>query len=143
LSKADGTLGSFRPADDVLEEAITLLVKAAFRNKDPSMSISEQDLHDFASLQCVRSALQRLCDIKGNLLLNCSRLISRVYLRAAITPEIVVYRYSLPKLLKYLRVKVARLATTAMMEQSRTLIRSLAKDGLMEDGKEDLLECLF
>jgi len=43
------------------------------------------------------------------------------------------------KLVEYLRVKVARLATPEVFEVSRTLIRGLAKDGLMEDGKEDLL----
>jgi len=64
-------------------------------------------------------------------------------LPAEITPEIVVYRYSLPKLVEYLRVKVARLATIEMIERSRTLVRGLAKDGLMEDGKEDLLECPY
>jgi len=53
----------------------------------------------------------------------------------------VVYRYSLPKLVEYLRVKVTRLATTEIIECSRTLVRGLAKDWLMEDGKEDLLEC--
>lgn len=40
----------------------------------------------------------------------------------------------------YLRAKVARLATPQVFEGSRTLIRGLAKDGLMEDGKENLLE---
>jgi ribonuclease H2 subunit B len=43
------------------------------------------------------------------------------------------------KVVEYLRVKVARLATPEVFEVSRTLIRGLAKDGLMEDGKEDLL----
>jgi len=52
----------------------------------------------------------------------------------------VVYRYSQPKLIEYIRIKIARLATTEVIENSRTLIRSMAKDGLMEDGKEDLLE---
>jgi ribonuclease H2 subunit B len=52
----------------------------------------------------------------------------------------VVYRYSPTKVLEYLRIKVARLARPEVFERSRTLIRGLAKDGLMEDGKEDLLE---
>lgn len=60
---------------------------------------------------------------------------------AEITPKIVVYRFSLPKLVEYLRAKVVRLATTEVIECSRTLVRNLAKDGLMEDGKDELLEC--
>lgn len=59
---------------------------------------------------------------------------------AEITPEIVVYRYSPVRVLEYLRVKVVRLSAQEVFEGSRTLIRGLAKDGLMEDGKEDLLE---
>jgi hypothetical protein len=58
-----------------------------------------------------------------------------------ITPEIVVYRYSPAKLVEYLRVKVSRLSNPQIFEGSRTLIRGLARDGLMEDGKEELLEC--
>lgn len=57
----------------------------------------------------------------------------------AITPEITVYRYSPPTLTAYLQRKVARLADSALQEGSKTLTRNLAKDGLMEDGKEELL----
>ena len=57
-----------------------------------------------------------------------------------ITPEIVVYRFSIPKLEEYLRLKVARLGLQDVTESSRTLVRKLAVDGLMEDGKEDLLK---
>jgi ribonuclease H2 subunit B len=52
-----------------------------------------------------------------------------------------VFRYAPEKVVKYLKVKVARLDTSALFEQSNTLIRALAKDGLMEDGKDKLLEC--
>ena len=41
-----------------------------------------------------------------------------------------------------LKAKAERLNTPALFEQSTTLIRALAKDGLMEDGKEKLLECM-
>lgn len=57
-----------------------------------------------------------------------------------ITSEIVVYRISLPRILEYLQAKVVRLATSEVLEISRTTIRGLAKDGLMEDGKETLLQ---
>jgi len=52
----------------------------------------------------------------------------------------VVYRFSPSKVIEYLRIKVARLATPEAFEGSRTLVRGLAKDGLTEDGKEDLLQ---
>ena len=60
-----------------------------------------------------------------------------------ITPEITVFRYSKEKVLQYLHVKVARLSDQKIGEASRTLNRSLAKDGLMEDGKESLLACAY
>ena len=57
-----------------------------------------------------------------------------------ITPELTVYRYSEDKVLEYLQVKVSRLSKQAVAEKSRAITRGLAKDGLMDDGKEDLLE---
>lgn len=35
--------------------------------------------------------------------------------------------------------KVARIESSKIVDQSRTVIRSLAKDGLMDDGREELL----
>ena len=49
-----------------------------------------------------------------------------------------MYRFSLNKINDYLRTKVVHLETSAALE-SRTIVRELAKDGLMEDGREDLL----
>ena len=43
-------------------------------------------------------------------------------------------------MMEYLQAKVSRLSKAAVAEKSRTIIRSLAKDGMMDDGKEDLLE---
>lgn len=57
-----------------------------------------------------------------------------------ITEEIIVYRLSLQKIVAYFRVKAARLAIPEVLEVSRTSIRGLAKDGLLEDGKEELLQ---
>jgi ribonuclease H2 subunit B len=51
-----------------------------------------------------------------------------------------VYRFSSAKLVGYLQKKVRRLSDPEVFERSRTLIRGLAKDGLMGDGREDLLE---
>jgi ribonuclease H2 subunit B len=57
-----------------------------------------------------------------------------------ITPDLTVYRYSEDKVMEYLQAKVSRLSKHAVAEKSRSIIRGLAKDGLMDDGKEDLLE---
>lgn len=50
----------------------------------------------------------------------------------------MVYRLSMQKVVEYLRLKVDRLAVPEVLGVSRTSIRALAKDGLMEDGKEYL-----
>jgi ribonuclease H2 subunit B len=54
--------------------------------------------------------------------------------------ELMVYRYSEDKVMEYLQAKVSRLSKDAVAEKSRTIIRNLSKDGMMDDGKEDLLE---
>jgi len=43
-------------------------------------------------------------------------------------------------LVDYLRKKISRLAAANDFGESLTVVRLLAKDGLMEDGKEALLE---
>jgi hypothetical protein len=63
--------------------------------------------------------------------------------RSEVTPEITVYRYSPEKLLAYIQKKVSRLNSPALFETSKALVRTLARDGLMEDGKEQLLEGVF
>jgi hypothetical protein len=55
------------------------------------------------------------------------------------TPEITAFCFSPEKLSGYLRVKVDRLATQDVFERSKTLLRNLATDGLLEDGHEQLL----
>ena len=50
-----------------------------------------------------------------------------------------MYRFSLSKVNEYLRRKVAHLQTCTAVIESRTIVRELAKDGLMEDGREELL----
>jgi hypothetical protein len=60
---------------------------------------------------------------------------------ADITSDITVYRFSIPILVNYLRGKVCRLAASEVFKCSRSLVRGLAKEGLMEDGKEHLLLC--
>jgi len=41
--------------------------------------------------------------------------------------------------MEYFQAKVSRLSKDVASEKSRTIIRNLAKDGIMDDGKEDLL----
>jgi ribonuclease H2 subunit B len=62
---------------------------------------------------------------------------------SALTHELTVYRYSTEKVVEMLREKVGRLKMPSVLERSRTLVRGLARDGLMEDGREDLLESAF
>lgn len=81
-----------------------------------------KDIIRFGSLQCTKNALKNVCDVKE------------------VTPEIVVYRMSQTRILDYLRSKVTRLSAPEVLEISRSTIRDLAKDGLMEDGKESLLQ---
>ena len=57
-----------------------------------------------------------------------------------ITENITVYRYSQERALGYLRSKVLRLSEPKTLEISRSITRNLAKDGLMEDGNEELLK---
>lgn len=54
-----------------------------------------------------------------------------------------MYRYSQEKTTNYLKTKVDRLAKPAICETSSTIVRQLAKDGLMDDGKEELLSCEY
>jgi len=57
-----------------------------------------------------------------------------------ISEDITVYRYSQERALGYLRSKVLRLSEPKTLEISRSITRNLAKDGLMEDGNEELLK---
>ena len=57
-----------------------------------------------------------------------------------IAPDLIVYRYSHEKLIAYLKKKAARLSESGDFDKSRTLERQLAKDGLLDDGKEELLK---
>ncbi|KAG5638886.1 hypothetical protein H0H81_009189, partial [Sphagnurus paluster] len=116
---SDGTTGNFRPIDDIIEDASLKLETSGEADDAP---VTRQDIIRFAALKCAKRAIRHICDVKE------------------ITPEIVVYRLSHPKVLEYLRGKIARLSSADALEVSRTVIRSLARDGLMEDGKEALLQ---
>ena len=51
-----------------------------------------------------------------------------------------MYLYSGDKAIEYLEEKVMRLSRHEVVGKSRGLIRNFAKDGLMDDEKEVLLE---
>ncbi|KAJ7045731.1 ribonuclease H2, subunit B [Mycena alexandri] len=113
----------FRPADEIFDDAAANLEESstAAGDKDASVIVSKEDVLRFTSMECCKNALKRVCDVKE------------------ITEDITVYRFSQEKVVEYLRVKVQRLSTPETVEVSRTMVRNLAKDGLMEDGKENLL----
>ncbi|KAG6885970.1 hypothetical protein C0993_006897 [Termitomyces sp. T159_Od127] len=117
--QADGSTGTFRQADDIFEEAATKLRTSVESDDGPAL---HKDIIRFGSLQCTKNALKKVCDVKE------------------ITPEIVVYRMSQTRILDYLRSKVTRISAPEVLGISRSTIRELAKDGLMEDGKEALLQ---
>lgn len=63
--QADGSPGNFRPADDLFEEAAQKLEAALQSHKDPSSLVTASDVIAFTSLQCARTALVHICDVKG------------------------------------------------------------------------------
>ncbi|EIN11896.1 hypothetical protein PUNSTDRAFT_111911 [Punctularia strigosozonata HHB-11173 SS5] len=125
IQSREGNPGQFRPYDDIFEDLVQILTvspSTPSTSKDPSLHVSQEDLTYLGSLACVQCAMKRICEFKE------------------ITSDITVYRYSASAAMAYLQPKVARLSQSAVIETSRTLVRVLAKDGLMEDGKESLLE---
>ncbi|KAJ3989880.1 ribonuclease H2, subunit B [Lentinula detonsa] len=120
VSPRNGTPGQFRTLDDIFEEAAMKLEQSS--SKDSTGTISTKDLATFASLDCCKDSITRVCD------------------RQDLPPDIIVYRFSPTKFIEYLKLKVENLLKSDVIEGSKTLMRSLAKDGLMEDGNEDLLQ---
>ncbi|KAF8517650.1 ribonuclease H2, subunit B [Gautieria morchelliformis] len=108
----DGSIGNFRPADDIFEEAASKLTQGS--------AIKGQDVLRLATLDCVRGALNRICDSKE------------------VTEELTVYRYSHSKLLQSISAKVARLSQSNVFDVYPSLQRQLAKDGLLDEGKGEL-----
>ncbi|KIM45252.1 hypothetical protein M413DRAFT_441934 [Hebeloma cylindrosporum] len=115
----DGSTSQFRTADDLIGEAAKHISSSSESENNPALQL--EDIIEFFSLACTTNALTRLCDMKE------------------ISSEIAVYRYSQSKFLEYLRTKVAHLQKCSAFDESQTLTRGLAKEGLMEDGKEELL----
>ncbi|KAF9482144.1 hypothetical protein BDN70DRAFT_829760 [Pholiota conissans] len=123
IQPSDGATTQFRTADDLFDEAARKLQTPNETEED--LSISSQDILRFCSLACISKSLYSICEVKE------------------ISTEIIVYRYSSTKILEYMRSKVTRLSTSLALEASPTMVRSLAKDGLMDDGQDELLICEF
>jgi ribonuclease H2 subunit B len=64
-TQQDGTLGTFRPADDIFEEASRKL-QPSLQSNEAENSVLSNDILRFASMKVVKESLKRICDIKGN-----------------------------------------------------------------------------
>ncbi|KAF9222586.1 hypothetical protein BS17DRAFT_796445 [Gyrodon lividus] len=122
--KHEGENVNFRPAEDMFEDAARHIAESSRIDalQDMSVMVGVEDVLKFAALECTKKAMRRICDVKE------------------ITTEITVFRYSSEKLIQHLRKKVATLSTPRITEMSRSLVRDLAKDALMEDKNEDVLD---
>ena len=67
-TQLDGSAGTFRPLDDIFEDAVDKLCRsppAVPNTKDLSTQICADDLTQFLELDCVRIAMKRVCEVKG------------------------------------------------------------------------------
>ncbi|KAF9010513.1 ribonuclease H2, subunit B [Cyathus striatus] len=129
LQKAhqNGMSGSFRPTYDIFEDITSSMkddVISIQENKGEYAKIapvSVDDIQFFLSLDCTHRGMKRICDVKD------------------VSPKLTVYRFSLTKTLGFLQKKISRLLSSDVLGDSRAITRGFAKDGLMDDGKERLL----
>ncbi|EED81696.1 predicted protein [Postia placenta Mad-698-R] len=97
----DGSSGSFRPMDDLFEEAIAKLAQAS-NSSDVLEGVGIPRLEDvnyLASFDCVQNSMKRICEVKE------------------IGSDMTVYRYAPDKVLRYLRAKATRLSTQQYASQ--------------------------
>lgn len=114
----------FRTAEDIFEQ-IPQSLKGPETEPMENSSAQAKSIACLADLKCTQTGLRRVCESKD------------------IGGDTIVYRYSKEKAIQYLKRKVDRLCQAQEVENSRTIIRILARDGLMDDGKETLLEREF
>jgi len=132
----DDNTTQFRTSEDIFEVAA---VKFEASVDGPEGTSLREDITQFCTLACAKQALTRLCEVKGKTLQIS--LPARSYISLIeISSDIVVYRYTSTKFVKYLRAKVNHLEKCTALDGSLTVVRGLAKDGLMEDGQESLLK---
>jgi ribonuclease H2 subunit B len=61
FTQTDGSPGTYRPADDIFEEAAENLKN----NSGETEGTYSNDVMRFSSLDCVKKALKRICEEKG------------------------------------------------------------------------------
>ncbi|KAH6913811.1 ribonuclease H2, subunit B [Coprinopsis sp. MPI-PUGE-AT-0042] len=113
-----GQTDVFRTADDLFEEITKRMDQLA---EDSEAAALKRSLNTLWGLPCILRSLRLVCDVKD------------------FGPETTVYRHSSNKIKLYLRTKVSRIEASKTLGQSRTVVRNLAKDELMDDGRERLL----
>ena len=64
LIQQDGTAGTFRPADDIFEDASRKLQPIPQTTDADSSALSENILR-FSSLQVAKESLKQICDVRG------------------------------------------------------------------------------
>ncbi|THH02926.1 hypothetical protein EW145_g6686 [Phellinidium pouzarii] len=142
----DGSLGNFRTLDGIFEDAATKLAKVDIRDgtdEEASVSAYLSTAAVLGKLPCVGEAMRFVCEVKGGsqpTYDNPSVNYCSFFGLTDIASDLVVYRYSQPKFIEYLIKKATRLSHNGIVDKSLTLERELAKDGLMDDGKEELLQ---
>lgn len=131
---------NFRPMDDIFDDAVAALTNQDGKDTPTDLRLSRHDLVKFTSMKCVVAAMKYLCEVKG-IRISPPRVVKhRLCGAIEIAPDISVYRFSTQVLVDYLRKKVTKLVGASEFRESLSVIRLLARDGLMEDGKETLLE---
>ena len=142
--KAGASSGTFRTIDDIFEDAATKLSYTGDSSDEPGTQrdINMNDIITLSRLSYTQDALKRVCEIKGELCESMSCILELIKKNVIeITTDLTVYRFSREKFLGYILKKVKRLSAGDIIDKSRTLVRELAKDALMDDGNEALLEC--
>lgn len=128
-----------------MEEAATKLVGVSDTGQsEAGTELCATDIMELGRHSCILQALRRICEVKGTVLPtsipDLSPGLILYILCTDIASDLIVYRYSESNFLDYLSRKAERLSRTGTLNQSRTLQRELAKDGLFDDGKEALLQ---
>ncbi|KAF5316905.1 hypothetical protein D9611_003880 [Ephemerocybe angulata] len=111
----------FRTTDDTFEQICQNIKGPESETLDTDCA-QIKSIARLADLKCIQDGLRRICETKE------------------LSPDMAVYRYSKERAIQYLKRKADRMARSKDLDQSKTIIRNLARDGLMEDGKETLLE---
>lgn len=128
----------FRTADDIFEQ-LSQKTNGADNVVLDAESSQAKSISGLANLKCTPIGLRRICEVKGGATASNHETVADA-VRKEFSSDTVVYRYSQERAIQYLKRKVDRLVQSKDLDQSKTITRILARDGLMEDGKENILE---